>query len=114
MWEKYVRSQKMISISNNIYGILGSLKTDGMHYDISFFKYSASPKAFQKKKKKKNQVVVHCWHLLGLLNKILQNFADCCNTWEWQNKNLGLKSFSEIKTGVILKTYRLLCLVDLA
>ena len=52
MWEKYVRSQKMISISNNIYGILGSLKTDGMHYDISFFKYSASPKAFQKEKKK--------------------------------------------------------------
>ena len=50
----------MISISNNIYGIFASLKTDGMHYDISFFKCRVSPKVFQKKKKKKNQVVVHC------------------------------------------------------
>ena len=50
----------MISISNNIYGIFASLKTDGMNYDISFFKCRVSPKVFQKKKKKKNQVVVHC------------------------------------------------------
>ena len=59
----------MISISNNIYGIFGSLKTDGMHYDISFFKYRVSPKVFQKKKKSGGS------SLLTLVSVVEQNFA---------------------------------------
>ena len=61
----------MISISNNIYGIFGSLKTDGMHYDISFFKYRVSPKVFQKKNKKKSGGS----SLLTLVSVVEQNFA---------------------------------------
>ena len=61
----------MISISNNIYGIFGSLKTDGMHYDISFFKYRVSPKVFQKKKKEKSGGS----SLLTLVSVVEQNFA---------------------------------------
>ena len=62
----------MISISNNIYGIFGSLKTDGMHYDISFFKCRVSPKVFQKTKKNKKSGGSS---LLTLVSVVEQNFA---------------------------------------
>ena len=62
----------MISISNNIYSIFGSLKTDGMHYDISFFKYRVSPKVFKKKKKKEKSGGSS---LLTLVSVVEQNFA---------------------------------------
>ena len=71
MWEKYVRSQKMISISNNIYGILGSLKL--MECIITSLSLSTVPhqKLFKKKKKKKSGGS----SLLTLARVVEQNFA---------------------------------------